>query len=125
MHLQSTVITPSYPAFFDELEKIAQHQQRQNLNKEKLKRHLKAMGAVLAGGAIGGAAGTALKRYVSKNKGRIQDFVRKYPNVLKYAPVAVGGLGMLAAGALAARTKAHLKYVEKGNEDRRPKQHRP
>ena len=109
----------SYPALFDELEKIAE-QKRKYVTKDKFKRHLMAVGATAGGSALGHFAGSAAKHAIGKNKGSITNFLRKHPKVLKHMPMAVGALGAGgAAGLLGLRTKKHLQYAEKGNDDKR------
>lgn len=110
-------------AFFDELEKIAQYRdmgekpapEQKFITKDKLKRHLLAAGAVLAGGTAGHFGGRAARAAILKRKGNIADLVRKYPTAAKAVPIAVGGAGMGAAALAALRTRKHLQYVEHGD----------
>lgn len=111
--------TISYMSLFDELEKIAEEQQK-DLTKAKFKRHLMASGAILAGAGLGAFGGSALQNAVLKHdKGRVATLIRRYPLATKAAPMVAGAAGGIAAGHAglqALRTKRHLKFVEKGND---------
>lgn len=107
----------SLPAFYDELEKIAEEQDRW-ITKEKLKRHAKTLAAVGAGAGLGYGTGKLVRRYVRgpgmkhlwKLSPKWQERIKKYSPA---AATIVGGAGVLAASKL--RRKAD-KYVEKGDE---------
>lgn len=109
----------SYIGLFDELEKIAEEQQK-DITKSKLKRHLIASGAILAGAGLGAFGGSAAQSAILKHdKGRLANLVRRYPLATKAAPIIAGAAGGVAAGHAglqALRTKRHLNFVEKGND---------
>jgi hypothetical protein len=104
--------TESYIALFDELEKIAEGQNR-FVDKEKFKRHLKSVAVAGAGGAVGAGIGSALKHAYKSRKGPIGEFVRTHPKAALAATVALSGLGALGGAAQIARTRQHFKQVEK------------
>lgn len=106
-------------ALYDELEKIAEKETKDRwVSKEKLKRHLKVLGATGAGAALGYGTGKLVKRYVrgsgmkhlQKLSPQWRERVKKYSPVM--API-VGGAGMLA---MARHRRKADKYVEKGDE---------
>lgn len=106
--------TISYTGLFSELEKIAERRKR-DITKAKFKRHLAAVGAVGAGGYLGHLAGGPAKAAIWERRGRVADFLKKHPKIMKYAPTAAG-MGLGAGAVIALRTKKHLDYVEKGND---------
>lgn len=109
----------SYPAFFDELEKIGEAEKR-TIDREKLKRHLKVVGAVGLGAGLGYGTGALVKNYLKSHEG--MEKVKKLPpGVLKWAPaVAGGGAGLLLALNRMKRKKID-EYTERGDETKRPK----
>ena len=107
--------TASYIGLFAELEKIAE-KRRKDITRAKFKRHLLAAGAVFTGAGLGHLAGGPATAAIWKKKGRVAEFLKKHPKIMKYAPVVAGaGLG----AGVALRTKKHLDYV--GKADDRPK----
>ena len=119
---RSTGIDASLPAFFDEFSKIAEETQGTPwVTKEKLKRLAIAVPVAGAGMFGGHFAGKALANELGKHQGAIGDFARKHPTVTKAAPMALAGLLGAAGIAAAARSRKIQKYVEHGDEDKRPK----
>lgn len=100
----------SYAAFYDELEKIAA---ADYVTKEKLKRHLKAVGAVGIGSGLGAGTGLALRRYLERPE-MLAKIKKLPPGVLKAIPAIAAGLGGAAGLAKIMRTRKHLEYVRKG-----------
>lgn len=106
-------------ALYDELEKIAEKETKDRwVSKEKLKRHLKVLGATGAGAALGYGTGKLVKRYVrGSGMKHLQKLSPQWrERVKKYSPVMatiVGGAGMLA---MARHRRKADKYVEKGDE---------
>jgi len=112
----------SYPAFFDELEKIAEEKKDDNsVTKARLKRLAVAVPVAGAGMFAGHFGGRALAHKLEQNKGAIGDFVRKHPRAARVLPLGVAGLAGAAGLAAAMRHKQIDKYVRHGNEDKRPK----
>lgn len=113
----------SYPAFFDELEKIAEEEQKDDnwVTKQRLKRL--AVAVPVAGlGLLGGHfAGKGLAHALAKRQGAIGDFARKHPFAIKSAPMVAAGLAGAAGLAVAARSKKIHDYVKHGDEASRPK----
>jgi len=109
----------SYPAFFDELEKISEDQ-RKNIDRETLKRHLKVVGTVGLGAGLGYGTGALVRKYLQSHEG-MEKIKKLPPGVLKWAPAVAGG----GAGLLYALNKMKQKkiqdYTERGDEGKRPK----
>lgn len=110
--------TASYIGLFAELEKIAE-KRRKDITRAKFKRHLLAAGAVFTGAGLGHLAGGPATAAIWKKKGRVAEFLKKHPKIMKYAPVAVGAAAAGTGAGVALRTKKHLDYV--GKADDRPK----
>jgi len=109
----------SYPAFFTELEKIAEAGQKPPATKDKVRRGLAVGGAAALGGGL--AHGTA-RLIASQAKKR--GWVKQLPKsaLRKYGPAALGALAAGGGMLLATARKKSERYIDEGE---RPKQHGP
>lgn len=101
----------SYDAMFDELEKIGEDDNY--VTKDRLKRHAKAVGAVMLGSGLGAGVGGIAQRYLLKPD-VMQKIKKLPPSVLKYMPHAAGAIGGVAGLMGHLVTQKHLDYVKHG-----------
>lgn len=106
----------SYPAFYNELAKIAEEEAK-TVTGPRLKRGLMAAAATGAGAGLGHATGKLIRRAGHKTG---VDLARKVPPSMlrKYGPAAVGGLGALVAALYATKARKEKQFIDEGQ---RPK----
>ena len=110
------VMMINYESFFDELIKIAQEEPKKKLTKERLKRHLKVVGAVAGGLAIGEGLRSAIRYHGRKHSKTLGKVVR-HP-LGRYAIPALSSLGAYTLARKAAKIR---QYTDYGDEGKRPK----
>lgn len=107
--------TEKYAGFFDELEKIAE-EKRRYVDKDVLKRHLKAVVPVALGAGLGFGVGRLAHRSIMKSQGKLQQFLRERPVLTKGVvagwPLVGAGIGHLTNKI----TNMHMDYAEKGDD---------
>ena len=106
----------SYSAFFDELEKIAEENNRY-VTKERLKRMAVAVPVAGAGAFLGHMAGQAVGRELQKSKGTIGDLARRHPRVAsKVVPALAAGAVGIPALLAALKSRKTQQYIEHGDD---------
>jgi hypothetical protein len=125
----------SYPAFFDELSKIAEANQppkpedmtpeerKKYVTKRKLIRLAKVVGAAGAGAGLGTAAGIGASKLLRKYRPQIMEKIQKH-KLQKWLPPVAGGLAAGTGMLLATKDKKVKQYIEQDDEGKRPEQHR-
>lgn len=100
-----------YAGLFDELEKIAEEQQKY-VTKEKFKRHLKTLVPVAIGAGLGTASGYAALEGARRHGKKINRFLAKHPKVARGIPAALGAAGAAAGMLRRAKDKKIREYIE-------------